>query len=159
MVCRQTGYSRHRLNILLADPTFQELIASYNAEFDEKVREDLDVYDELQRRNMIRSEMLISERLENEDEPPPLHILDRISQNRADRTGYGKNSTIKHEHSFAEALDKAIERSGKARVIEHVPSQIEAQPVPQVPTRPHATPKAVEPHPPKPSFKRVLTKT
>lgn len=162
-VCRSTGYTRRRLKILLDDPTFQELITSYAVEFGNAVRQDFDAYDDLQRKNMLLAEQQITDRLDgalDEDgDPIPLHILDRISQSRADRTGYSKHSTVKHEHSFADALDKAIERSNKARVIDHVPAQIEARPLPDATHQPPDVPtKGAEPLLPKPSFKRVLTK-
>lgn len=158
MVCERTGYTRRRLNLLLADPTFQDLVATYHAEIEERVRKDIDVYDDLQRRNMIRAEHLIADRLDDEEEPLSVSILDRISQGRADRTGYSKHSTVKHEHSFADALDRAIERSGRAKVIDHEPPKqlavIEARPPPDVNLAP-ASPTTVAAGP-RPSFATIL---
>lgn len=123
-VCDLTGYSRRRLQILLFDPAFKNLISDYKNNHDPEWRQDIDTYDRLQRHNMIQAEMQISERLEAADEggdPLPVAILDRISQSRADRTGYSKHSKHTIEHSFAERLDAAIERSNKARLIEAQP--------------------------------------
>ena len=115
MIRRQTGISLHRLTLYMADPTFNELIAQKAKVVAEKFDENIDQYLDLGMGNMIRSEALIAERL-NEDEPIPLLTLDRISQGRADRFGYSKHSTMRVEHDFATMLDKAIARSGKGEL-------------------------------------------
>lgn len=155
-VADNTGYSRRRLHILLADPTFQELVASYHADLDAEVRKDLDIYRDLSTKNMIRAELVVQDHLDDEENPPSLTMANKISQDRADRLGYGKNSTIKHEHTFADALDRAIERSARAKVINHIPKQIEAQPDP-VPRSAHAANDVPEVEP-RPSIANVLKK-
>ena len=158
MIRRQTGISLHRLTLYMADPTFNELIAQKAKVVAEKFDENIDQYLDLGMGNMIRSEALIAERL-NEDEPIPLLTLDRISQGRADRFGYSKHSTMRVEHDFATMLDKAIARSGKGEL-----KQIEAQAEPAVLNQPALPPppeRAKAPHRPQPparSFASVLKK-
>ena len=126
MIRQRTGRSARSISLLLADPSFQELIAIYSERVDEKWEEVTDRYLDLGISNMIRAESLIADKLEADDEVP-ITVLDKISQGRADRFGYSKNSTLRVEHDFASALDKAISRSDKARVIEHQPPQGEGQ--------------------------------
>ena len=158
MIRRQTGISLHRLTLYMADPTFNELIAQKAKVVAERFDENIDAYLDLGMGNMIRSEALIAERL-NEDEPIPLLTLDRISQGRADRFGYSKHSTMRVEHDFATMLDKAIARSGKGEL-----KQIEAQAEPAVLNQPALPPppeRAKAPHRPQPparSFASVLKK-
>ena len=158
MIRRQTGISLHRLTLYMADPTFNELIAQKAKVVAERFDENIDQYLDLGMGNMIRSEALIAERL-NEDEPIPLLTLDRISQGRADRFGYSKHSTMRVEHDFATMLDKAIARSGKGEL-----KQIEAQAEPAVLNQPALPPppeRAKAPHRPQPparSFASVLKK-
>lgn len=157
MIRRQTGISLHRLTLYMADPTFNELIAQKAKVVAERFDENIDAYLDLGMGNMIRSEALIAERL-NEDEPIPLLTLDRISQGRADRFGYSKHSTMRVEHDFATMLDKAIARSGKGEL-----KQIEAQAEPAVLNQPALPPppervKAPRPQPPARSFASVLKK-
>ena len=85
--------SRRRLTLLMGDPSFNELIAIYRERVEEKWNENVDRYLDLGMKNMIRAESLIADKLE-EDEVP-LMLLDRISQGRADRFGYAKNSTLR----------------------------------------------------------------
>ena len=157
----RTGMSRRRLTLLMGDPSFNELIAIYRERVEEKWNENVDRYLDLGMKNMIRAESLIADKLE-EDEVP-LMLLDRISQGRADRFGYAKNSTLRVEHDFASALDRAISRSGKdPKLIEHQPATYPAEeqaPSPsQRPVLVLERPKA--PAQPKPSasrsFERVL---
>ena len=158
MIRRQTGISLHRLTLYMADPTFNELIAQKAKVVAERFDQNVDAYLDLGMGNMIRSEALIAERL-NEDEPIPLLTLDRISQGRADRFGYSKHSTMRVEHDFATMLDKAIARSGKGEL-----KQIEAQAEPAVLNQPALPPppeRAKAPHRPQPparSFVAVLKK-
>ena len=123
---QRTGRTARSLSLLLADPSFQELIEFYTQRVEEKWEENVDRYLDLGISNMIRAESLIADKLEADDEVP-ITVLDKISQGRADRFGYSKNSTLRVEHDFASALDKAISRSDKARVIEHQPPQGEGQ--------------------------------
>lgn len=127
-VSHETGYSRRRLHILLADPTFQELVVSYNAEEEQEAEH----YGQLQISARNLAEMLLVERLqaatEEDGEPVSISILNKISQDRADRTGYSKHNVVRHELGFSEQLERAIARSANAKVINHEPKQIEARP-------------------------------
>lgn len=158
MIRQRTGVSFYRLTSYRSDPTFNELIAQKAEKIAEKFDQNIDAYLDLGMGNMIRSEALIAERL-NEDEPIPLLTLDRISQGRADRFGYSKHSTMRVEHDFATMLDKAIARSGKGEL-----KQIEAQAEPAVLNQPALPPppeRAKAPHRPQPparSFASALKK-
>lgn len=119
---QHTGYSTRRLSLLAADPTFQELVRFYSQRVEEKFEENLDTYLDLGMANMIRAEAQIAEHLDKSEEEGgellPVAALDRISQGRADRFGYSKHNIVEHKHDFAAMLDKAVERSNKAKVIE-----------------------------------------
>ena len=155
IIRQQTGISHRRLRLLLADPSFNELIAIYRKRIDEKWNENIDRYLDLGMSNMIRAEALIQDRLEEEDEdgvcPVPTMLLDRISQGRADRFGYSKNSTLRVEHDFAASLDRAIARSGKdpklieGRANQSEPLLVLERPRAENPPRPDATPSASQP--------------
>ena len=161
MIRRQTGVSFYRLSSYRSDPTFNELIAQKAEKIAEKFDQNIDAYLDLGMGNMIRSEALIAERL-NEDEPIPLLTLDRISQGRADRFGYSKHSTMRVEHDFASMLDKAIARSGKAPEIKQIEAQAEAPMTPSqqslLPPPPERAKAPHRPQPPARSFASVLKK-
>lgn len=134
MIRQRTGLSNRRLELLWNDPSFQELIAVYAQRVDEVWNKNLDTYLDLGMSNMINAESQIAERLDEAlnvgAEPIPLAMLDKISQGRADRFGYGKNSTIEHKHDFASLMDRAIERSGKAKEVKMIEGQALAQDAP-----------------------------
>lgn len=114
-IVRTTGRSGRSLAILKADPTFMELVAQYSRKVEAAWAQATDEFADLAIRNMLRSERMVADRLdqaEEEGEKIPLLTLDRIAQGRADRFGYGKHQTVKHEHDFAAMLDRAIDRSG-----------------------------------------------
>lgn len=164
MIHQRTGLSQRRLTLLLADPSFNELIAIYRQRIEEKWNDTVDVYLDLGMSNMIRAESQIAERLdeaENEGaEPLPLAILDRISQGRADRFGYSKHSTLDVKHDFASMLDRAIARSGKQDAVKQIEAtaihQIEGLASPQlVPSEPVA-PLIPRAQPAPPSLQEIL---
>lgn len=169
---QHTGRSQRSLALLWNDPTFQELIASYAAKTEEKLAIAADTYADLAVSNMLRSETMIADQIENaeaENREISLLTLDRIAQGRADRFGYGKHQTVQHNHDFAALLDRAIDRSGKrADIID-----VEATAVPPMdssspplrlgaPTDQTSGPVPLEPQPqPKPavrSFVGVLSR-
>jgi|SRR5579872_759921 len=160
MIRQRTGRSQRSLSLLMADPTFQELIAYYTKRIEDKWEENMDSYLDLGMSNMIRAEAQIAERLEaaeENDEPIPLMTLDRISQGRADRFGYGKNQRIDVNVNFADKLDRAIERS-KTIEAQVSPSALPAPRAEQVIVRPDAEP-ARQPMPyeqPRRAFAQVL---
>ena len=118
-VSNDTGYSRRRLQILLTDPTFQDLIAEMNKVVDEKLVDQHDTYAEVAVANMLRAEYAVQDRLEAEADEMPIRDLLAISKDRADRFGYSaKHVRVNVNLGFAEQLDRAISRSEK--VIENV---------------------------------------
>ena len=152
IIQRQTGLTMRRVAMLTASPSFQALIEIYRRQVAEKWEQNVDAYLDLGMANMIRAEMQIRERLEAADDegadPISLPILDRISQGRADRFGYSKHTVHHHEHDFAQALDRAIERSGKdprvveASVVSQLPSPLAALEAPAlVATEPEQGPR------------------
>lgn len=164
-IMRMTGYTPRRQGILAADPTFQELIAVYKSRADRAFDEAQDVYLTLGMANMVRSEALISDRLDAVEDDPianavPIATLDRISQGRADRFGYGKHATLDVNHDFAARMDKAIARSGAVAIAP--PDVIEGEVIePPTPTGNARSliSQGVEapPPPPRPDFRRVLS--
>jgi hypothetical protein len=107
--------------LLCADPTFQELIAGYTKRVVMKIELAQDAYLDTAVSNMLRAEQQIADHLDQSEESGellPVNTLDKISQGRADRFGYSKHTKVEHTHDFASMLDKAIARSGKAKVIE-----------------------------------------
>jgi hypothetical protein len=126
MIRSQTGVNNRRLELLCADPTFQELIAGYTKRVVMKIELAQDAYLDTAVSNMLRAEQQIADHLDQSEESGellPVNTLDKISQGRADRFGYSKHTKVEHTHDFASMLDKAIARSGKAKVIEHQPIQ------------------------------------
>jgi hypothetical protein len=130
---RDTGYTRRRLHILLQDPSFQELIAEYAKTLGDKIEEAQDQFAEMAISNLIRAEAQLQEVLdqaEEEGEPRPVRELLAIVKDRADRFGYSSKRVVQHDISFAARLDSAIERSSKAKVIEHQPLSVAPPPDP-----------------------------
>jgi hypothetical protein len=122
---RQTGISFKRISILLADPSFKELVTLYRDDVEKIWNRNVDQYLDLGMSNMIQTEAMIADQLEEADEAGeklPLLTLNRLSQDRADRFGYPKTSQVEHKHDFATQLDRAIERSGKAREVKVIES-------------------------------------
>ncbi len=117
---RRTGYSQRRLNLLWNDPAFQELIESFRGE----VYADLDLFQEVGRSNMVRAELMLQDKIDDAElngEPLPTREILAIVSDRADRFGYPKRSTqVNIDLGFSATLDRAIERSGKSKLIEGV---------------------------------------
>lgn len=165
---RQTGITFKRISILLNDPSFKELVALYRDDVEKIWNRNVDQYLDLGMSNMIQTEAMIQDQLEEADEAGeklPLLTLNRLSQDRADRFGYPKTSQVEHKHDFAALLDRAIERSGKAgavKVIEAIAVEVsgggEAPPSPSLPSEPErmTSPKANAP-PARPSIASILT--
>jgi len=120
---QHTGVSHRRLTLLQADPTFNELIVHYEQKTKEIFEETQQTYADLMSSNMLSGERHVRdhfEQAEDNGELIPILTANRISQDRADRLGFGKNSTVQVKHDFASLLDRAIARSTK--VIEHDPA-------------------------------------
>jgi hypothetical protein len=166
MIRRNTGLSLRRLALLKASPSFIELIEFYGKQIHEKVDAAVDAYIDLGVSNMLRSETMIADHLDaaqdqieaGEPNPIPITILDRLSQGRADRFGYSKHSIVHHDHDFAAALDRAIERTRPKEIEGTV---IEAEVVARSPNHvlpPPPRERVEPPHTPPParSFATVL---
>ena len=159
---RRTGFTRRRLTILYADPTFQELITYYANREKEKFVPIIDEVHTLRAHNALAAQRQLRDRLELADEEEtsrlPVRELIAISADA--------NKTINHKHSgsvdlnIAERLDRAIERSGKTKVIEHKPEMkvLEAQVVPKAMQSPPASVSIARPAPRRPSFTDILRK-
>jgi hypothetical protein len=159
MIRRNTGISMRRLSMLQGDVAFNELIAYYAKRIHMQWDFEDDVYSSMSRANMLQAEFTIQEHMERAadiGELIPIAIADRISQGRADRLGYSKHSIVTHNHDFASALDRAIERSGKAEEIKQIEGEVMSPP--------HSVPLADDgaggnpspPPPAPPSFAHVL---
>ncbi|HEX4500616.1 MAG TPA: hypothetical protein VH187_05500 [Scandinavium sp.] len=98
-VAAETGYSISRISILLADPTFQNLVQMYRREFAEQ-----DIEGHMDARQMLQQNFVKSLRLQSDllDDYADAHeageklpagvILDNVV-NLADRLGHGKTQT------------------------------------------------------------------
>ena len=161
---RQTGISYKRIAVLTADPSFKELVALYRDDVEKIWNRNVDQYLDLGMGNMIHTEAMIQDQLEEADEAGeklPLLTLNRLSQDRADRFGYPKTSQVEHKHDFAALLDRAIERSGKARevkVIESIAVEVSEGSAPSLASGSGevTAPQVVRP-PTRPSFASILT--
>jgi hypothetical protein len=113
-VAARTGYSLGRINQLAADPSVQELVASYRGQVDEAWAEGADEFISLHKSNMMKAARMVSETLDAADEPLPIRSLMSIISDGADRFGYEKRSTSLNVNvDFAAKLERAIARSGK----------------------------------------------
>lgn len=139
-----SGYSYQRLYTLRQDPAFQELIAQYKARADEKVNEIVDETEATAVSNMRRMERMVEAHLDEADasgELLPLKTLSGLISDRMDRFGYSKKSVnLNLNATLANKLEAAIERSGKAKVIEG-----RVQPTPETPRVLSQSPKSSAP--------------
>ena len=124
-VSHETGYTRRRLNILLSDPSFQELIAQLHKSLEDKIEDGMDEFYEVHWANAMFAARRLGDRLaemeENEEHLPVRDYL-AIVKDGADRFGYSAKTTrVNVNVDFATALDKAIERTSK--VIEAQPAE------------------------------------
>jgi hypothetical protein len=167
---RQTGITFRRISVLLNDPSFKELVALYRGDVEKAWNRNVDQYLDLGIGNMIQTEAMIADQLEEADEKGeklPLLTLNRLSQDRADRFGYPKTSQVEHKHDFAALLDRAIERSGKAKevkVIEAVAVEVSEGVAARRPSSPLLasgpevpSPPTVRVPPDRPSIAAILT--
>ncbi len=156
---RRTGFTRRRLTILQADPTFQELITYYAKREQEKFVPLIEEVEHLKAHNTLVANRQIRDRLEADDEAevPRIAIRELIAIG-------GSTKTVDHKHSgsvdlnIAARLDRAIERSGRQpKQIEHAPQMevLEAQVVPQSDSPPVVSSGVRRPAP-RPSIASVL---
>lgn len=95
-VSELTGWSTNQLRLLVEQtPAFQELIVYYQRkEHEEEARltAALQEYSALMKRNQLRAEQLLADKLDEEGDELSPSVLSKVSMDRADRTGYGRQS-------------------------------------------------------------------
>lgn len=126
-VADRTGYSRVRISILQADPSFQELMVHYRSAENEVFYEARDEYYDTQTSGRNKAARQIIDQLDEADESGekiPLRTLLSIHDSFADRTGYGKRSTqVNINVDFAAKLDQAIKKANNVKTIDHEPAR------------------------------------
>lgn len=119
-VMAKTGYSEGRISTLHADPSFQELIATYRKQVDQAFVESQDTYFEIATSNMLKAERMIADQLDEADadnEQIPVKTLLAISRDAADRFGYGKKVTnVNVNVDFAARLERARARASTKQI-------------------------------------------
>lgn len=136
-ISKRLGVGQRRLSLLQSDPTFQELIAVKRGKYLEQFAEEESVYYTVMNTNRMAAELEMHDRLQDDEQRAEMSMmqLNKISMERADRTGYGKHSTQTVKHDFGDLLDRAITRSNSAKVIE---GRVEMLASPVIPTSPGA---------------------
>lgn len=117
-IAARTGYAPNWLAQLHNDPAFQELLSKYRDLDTQLFLEGRDEFYSIATKNMLQAERQISDKMDEADsegEILPTRELISIVADRADRFGYGKRETKFNVNvDFADALQRAIKRSGKA---------------------------------------------
>ena len=115
-VAERAGYSGTRISVLLGDPSFQNLIAEYRREETIAFALTRDDYYERATRARNIALRLVEDKLADVDpDDVTIRELMGIHDSLADRTGYGKRSTVTIVNiDFAAQLDRAIKRSETA---------------------------------------------
>ena len=112
-VAERAGYSGTRISVLLGDPSFQNLIAEYRREETIAFALTRDDYYERATRARNIALRLVEDKLADVDpDDVTIRELMGIHDSLADRTGYGKRSTVTNVNiDFAARLDMAVKRS------------------------------------------------
>lgn len=116
-----TGYSIPRISTLRASPAFKELVEKYRVEVNLNRQTEADHHftQVVRLRNLAMGELL--DRFEDDDQREKIsngHLI-AIAADGSDRTGYPKRrESVNINTDFASRLDRAIERSNSAKVIE-----------------------------------------
>lgn len=124
-IAERTGYSIARVSVLRNDPAFRELVEQYKVDVDESFRENVDEYFSLVAKNRTLSARLINDKLSEIEDLDDVSIRELVAvhSDSADRTGYPKRSVAVNVNvDFAARLDQAIQRSNRAKIIEHSPA-------------------------------------
>jgi len=125
---RRTGFSYRRLTILLADPTFQQLIAHYAKQVLREFADEHAIFHELRLKNAIAAELQIADHFEEAQDGDTLlkvRELLAISGNFTKTLPKELNVTV----SFGDKLDAARERMARAKDITVIEGK--ALPAPQ----------------------------
>lgn len=119
-VVAKTGYSHSRISTLHADPSFQELIATFRKQVDAAFVASVDDYFEIATSNMLKAERMLGDKLDEadaNDETLPTKDLLAISRDAADRFGYGKKQTnVNVNIDFAARLERARARASSKTI-------------------------------------------
>ena len=129
-IAAKTGYSTHRVCIILGSPAMVDLIAKYremvDQSFMESTKEEYDMAREIYR----KSQRLVLDKLEAaeiDELDIPLRDLNAIRADGEDRFGVTKKSTnINLNADFAAELEAALARSN--RVIDERVIEVESTP-------------------------------
>lgn len=121
VIAERLGMSRTRVTQLQGAPAMVELIARYRERVDEQFDSNADAFFETASQNMLAAQRHIADRfaeLDEEGELMPVREALAVASDAADRVGYGKRSTnVNINMDFAAQLERAIDRSSKARII------------------------------------------
>jgi hypothetical protein len=113
-VSNETGFSRRRLHIMLADPAYQDLIAEKAKKHEDKIDEATDQFQELHFGSTLLAARALNERLQDNADEMPVRELLAVVKDGADRFGYSaKTVRLNVNADFAVRLDQAIDRSAK----------------------------------------------
>lgn len=125
-----TGYSKARLSTLRASPAMVQLIEEYRKDVVEVRQTEADhAFSNVVRlRNLATTELL--DRFEDDEAREKIsngHLITLVADG-LDRTGYPKRrESVNINGDFASRLDRAIEASNKAKLIEHDPPSQQPQ--------------------------------
>lgn len=121
----RSGYSYSRAAVLHADPSFQDLVATYRGKVDEAWVAAQDDVQRLAVSNMLKAERMLADKLDDMDESgetPSIREIVAITADRMDRFGYSKKTTnLNVNLDFAAKLERAIQRT--AKVIDATPNE------------------------------------
>ena len=119
-IALRCGFSANRVSALRNAPAMVELIAHYQSMVTESWLDTIDGFNFITTQNMLIASRQVSDTLEAADEagePLPIRELMAIISDGADRTGYGKKSTVLNVNvDFAARLERAI---AATRTINH----------------------------------------
>jgi len=121
-VAAEMGYSISRVSVHYNNPAFKELVAQYGKIADDETRDSIASYNALILSNGMKAERKIADKLDD-DENDELSIRELLSiaRDAADRVGLSKRSLQTNiSIDFAAMLDKALDRTAKAKVIDNV---------------------------------------
>lgn len=150
-----TGYSPTRVGQILNSPAATELVAVLQRNADQTTVDAMTEHASMIARRRTAAERHLVDYIDDLDEkdellPPKLALA--LAADGADRTGYGKQSTVfKPNADFAAQLEKAIARSGKTLPVRRADNVIDLKPVPGVPNPPQLVERTAASVPPGPA--------
>lgn len=134
-VAARMDMTPERVGQLMLDPAMQNLIVQLREHphvMEMTGMDEIATLRSLSMQNALRAALAMQDTLnyyEDADEKVPVRESAKIFELSADRIGFGKHTTnINVNVDFAAQLDRAIDRSSKARVINHSPSKVPGAP-------------------------------